>query len=184
MKERADADANLRQKEEALEQESHDHEHLILFDPLTGLPNRVGLQTDLERLLAFETSAEPTKLTFITVDLDSFNHINDTLGHAIGDRVLQEVARRLTATVNENAVYRLSEDEFVQVLKGCADPLVAGAPIERVLAIIAGRLDMDGEQLFITASAGLAVAPAHGSTLEELLSNAEVALYDAKLTCH
>jgi diguanylate cyclase (GGDEF)-like protein len=180
LKERADADAHMKQKENALKQESAERQRLILFDPLTGLPNRMSLQMDIERLFGPKGSAGSVGLTLAVVDLDRFNDVNDTLGHVVGDKVLWEVARRLTAAVSESHVYRLSEDAFVVVLKDCGDPLVAAAQIERALASLTELLDLDGQQLFITASAGLAVAPAHGSTLEDLLSNAELALYNAK----
>lgn len=180
LKERADADAHMKQKENALKQESAERQRLILFDPLTGLPNRMSLQMDIERLFGPKGSAGSVGLTLAVVDLDRFNDVNDTLGHVVGDKVLWEVARRLTAAVSESPVYRLSEDAFVVVLKDCGDPLVAAAQIERALASLTELLDLDGQQLFITASAGLAVAPAHGSTLEDLLSNAELALYNAK----
>jgi diguanylate cyclase (GGDEF)-like protein len=180
LKERADADAHMKQKENALKQESAERQRLILFDPLTGLPNRMSLQMDIERLFGPKGSAGSVGLTLAVVDLDRFNDVNDTLGHVVGDKVLWEVARRLTAAVSESPVYRLSEDAFVVVLKDCGDPLVAAAQIERALASLTELLDLDGQHLFITASAGLAVAPAHGSTLEDLLSNAELALYNAK----
>jgi diguanylate cyclase (GGDEF)-like protein len=180
LKERADADAHMKQKDDALKQESAERQRLVLFDPLTGLPNRMSLQMDIERLLGPKGRAGSAGLTLAVVDLDRFNDVNDTLGHAVGDKVLWEVARRLTAAISKSPVYRLSEDEFVVLLKDCGDPLVAAAQIERALDSLTELLDLDGEHLFITASAGLAVAPAHGSTFEELLSNAELALYDAK----
>jgi PAS domain S-box-containing protein len=104
--------------EEQLRQLAH-------FDQLTGLPNRVSLYKDIDTILK-ERAGDPARpMTVATLDLDGFKDVNDTLGHPVGDRLLQEVARRLAAVSDETCVYRLGEDEFVLVLKNCGDPLVA-----------------------------------------------------------
>jgi diguanylate cyclase (GGDEF)-like protein/PAS domain S-box-containing protein len=159
--------------EEQLRQLAH-------FDQLTGLPNRVSLRNDIDTILK-ERAGDPARpMTVATLDLDGFKDVNDTLGHPVGDRLLQEVARRLAAVSDETRVYRLGEDEFVLVLESCGDPLVASGVVETVLKQLTGHFDIDGHQLFITATAGLAIAPAHGSNVDDLLANAELALYDAK----
>jgi diguanylate cyclase (GGDEF)-like protein len=156
------------------------HRQLAHFDQLTGLPNRVSLRNDIDTILK-ERAGDPARpMTVATLDLDGFKDVNDTLGHPVGDRLLQEVARRLAAVSDETRVYRLGEDEFVLVLESCGDPLVASGVVETVLKQLTGHFDIDGHQLFITATAGLAIAPAHGSNVDDLLANAELALYDAK----
>jgi diguanylate cyclase (GGDEF)-like protein/PAS domain S-box-containing protein len=159
--------------EERLRQLAH-------FDQLTGLPNRISLRDDIDKILQ-ERMGDPARpMTVATVDLDGFKDVNDTLGHPVGDRLLQEVARRLTSVSDGIRVYRQGEDEFVLVLENCGDPLVATEVVETVLKRLTTKFDLDGHQLFIAASVGLAIAPAHGSNVDDLLANAGLALYDAK----
>jgi diguanylate cyclase (GGDEF)-like protein len=172
-KERADADANIDAKMEALNQLAH-------FDHLTGLPNRVSLHKDIETILKEHPADPGHPITVATLDLDGFKDVNDTLGHSVGDRLLQEVARRLTSASGERRIYRLGEDTFVLVLENCGDPLVATGAVKTIQERLTGQFDLDGHGLFITASAGIAIAPDHGSNVDDLLANAELALYDAK----
>jgi diguanylate cyclase (GGDEF)-like protein len=172
-KERSDADADIHVKMEALKQLAH-------FDQLTGLPNRVSLHQDIGAILRNHAGDPVRPMTVATLDLDEFKDVNDTLGHPVGDRLLQEVARRLTSVSDGNHVYRLGGDEFVLVLENCGDPLVATGVVKTVLKRLTGPFDLDGHRLFVNASAGIAIAPAHGSNVDDLLANAELALYDAK----
>jgi diguanylate cyclase (GGDEF)-like protein len=170
-KERADADATVHEKMEALNRLAH-------FDQLTGLPNRVSLRKDINTMLNQRAGDPARPLTVAVLDLDGFKDINDTLGHPVGDRLLQEVARRLTSVLNR--VYRIGADEFVVVLENCGDPSAATDVVKTIQKSLSGQFDLDGHQLFITASAGIVVAPAHGSNVDDLLANAELALYDAQ----
>ena len=172
-KERSDADADIHVKMEALKQLAH-------FDQLTGLPNRVSLHQDIGAILRNHAGDPVRPMTVATLDLDEFKDVNDTLGHPVGDRLLQEVARRLTSVSDGNHVYRLGGDEFVLVLENCGDPLVATGVVKTVLKRLTGPFDLDGHRLFVNASAGIAIAPAHGSNVDDLLANTELALYDAK----
>jgi diguanylate cyclase (GGDEF)-like protein/PAS domain S-box-containing protein len=159
--------------EEQLRQLAH-------FDQLTGLPNRVSLRGDIDKILK-ERAGDPARpMTIAAFDIDGFKDVNDTLGHPIGDRLLQEVARRLTSVSDGTRVYRLGEDEFVLVLENCGDPLVAAEVVEAALERLTTQFDLDGHRLFIAASVGLAIAPAHGSNVDDLIANADLALYDAK----
>lgn len=159
--------------EEQLRQLAH-------FDQLTGLPNRVSLQEDIDKILK-ERAGDPARsIIEAMVDLDGFKDVNDTLGHPTGDRLLQEVARRLSSVSDETQVYRLGGDEFVLLVDDCADPLFATEIVETKLTCLTKQFDVDGHQLFIAASAGIAVGPSHGSTANDLLANADLALYDAK----
>jgi diguanylate cyclase (GGDEF)-like protein/PAS domain S-box-containing protein len=153
---------------------------LAHFDQLTELPNRLNFHEHIEEVLK-ERAGDPSRpMTVATLDVDGFKDINDTLGHPVGDRLLQEVARRLTSVSTETLVYRFGEDEFVMVLENCGDPLVATDVVTNLLKKLNARFDLDGHQLFISASVGIAIAPAHGSNVDDLLANAELALYDAK----
>lgn len=147
---------------------------LALFDQLTGLPNRSSLQADLT-----EDNLAPG-ITIVVLDLDLFKDVNDTLGHPVGDKLLQGVARRLTAFASNARVYRTAEDDFVLALPNCGDPLVASNFVNAALNEITRPFDLDGVELFMTASAGIAIAPAHGSNFNDLLANAELALFAAK----
>jgi diguanylate cyclase (GGDEF)-like protein/PAS domain S-box-containing protein len=159
--------------EEQLRQLAH-------FDQLTGLPNRVSLRKDVDTILKEREGDVARPMTVVALDLDGFKDVNDTLGHPVGDRLLQEVARRLTSISDEIRVYRPGEDEFVLLLENCGDPLIASEILETVLKRVTAQFDLDGHRLFIAASAGIAIAPAHGSNVDDLLANADLALYDAK----
>jgi diguanylate cyclase (GGDEF)-like protein/PAS domain S-box-containing protein len=151
--------------------------HLAHYDQLTGLPNRASFLTDLSGQFA---TRSPTSLAMI--DLDGFKDVNDTLGHSIGDALLESVARRLQDTANGGRIYRLGGDEFVLLLPGCADPTVIGGNVERIVKRLGEGFMVKGHTLYIGASAGIAIGPNDGSNVEELISNADLALYDAKGT--
>ena len=150
---------------------------LALFDTLTGLGNRASLHEDLGALLSGE-DAQPAAVAIF--DLDGFKDINDTLGHTVGDALLREAARRLTSICGEGKVYRVGGDEFVLVLPGTSDRLAISAIVEKVIDGFARRFLLEDHNLLVSASAGTAIAPAHGTTVDELVSNADLALYDAK----
>jgi diguanylate cyclase (GGDEF)-like protein/PAS domain S-box-containing protein len=159
-----------RQAEERLVQLAH-------FDQLTGLPNRSSLMHDLAAC-----SNDPPLLAAVSMlDLDGFKAINDTLGHAVGDHVLQEVADRGREVVGSSGqFYRLGGDEFVIVLPKCQDPLYATDIINEMLRRFAEAIDNSGKPVFITASCGLTFVPSEGATAEDLLAQADLALYEAK----
>lgn len=157
-------------------------EHLAHYDQLTGLPNRVSLRKTLDRLLDRCASAECAATAIAMFDLDGFKDINDTLGHSAGDRLLQEVAERLSVAVADAdvRVYRLGGDEFVLIFAECGDPTMVAQVVETALKRLGERFEINEQSLFIGASVGIAIAPADGSNVEELISNADLALYDAK----
>ncbi len=160
--------------EEKLKQLAH-------FDQLTGLPNRLTLREELADLLNPKDNAACAPLSLAMLDLDGFKDINDTLGHSTGDQLLQEIARRLTTIANGSArVYRLGGDEFVFAFPECGDPREVGRVVNGILQRLGERFEINGHRLFVGASAGIAIAPADGSNVEDLISNADLALYDAK----
>ena len=150
------------------------------FDQLTGLPNRVSLRDDIDKISKEDAGASTCPMSLAMLDIDGFKDVNDTLGQPVGDRLLQGVAQRLTSISGETRVYRLGGDEFVLLLENCGDPLVSTAVVETILNCVTAQFDLDGHQLFVTATAGLAIAPVHGSNADDLLANANLALYDAK----
>lgn len=155
--------------------------YLAHFDQLTGLPNGVSLRRDLAEFMT-PAADQPTRATTIALfDLDGFKDINDTLGHSTGDLLLQQVAGRL-GEVAERGVraYRMGGDEFVLVFPDCGDPRIVGGVLDTALKRLGERFEINDHRLFIGASAGIAIAPTDGLNAEELISNADLALYDAK----
>jgi diguanylate cyclase (GGDEF)-like protein/PAS domain S-box-containing protein len=154
---------------------------LALFDTLTGLPNRVSVLKDLKNLLECGPDAKTSAISIAMIDLDGFKKINDTLGHSMGDEVLRQVARIFAETAQRRGQsYRIGGDEFILVLPNCGDPLVVTDVVTSLLKRLGEPLEIQGRRLFVGASAGIAIAPAHGSNPEELIENADLALYDAK----
>ncbi len=152
---------------------------LAYFDPLTELPNRTQLQERAEALLA-EARRGQGQFGLLFLDLDHFKHINDSLGHAMGDRVLQGVAQRLRALVRaDELVGRLGGDEFLVLLRTNEASALA-ALVQRVQAALAERLQLDEAQFTLTASIGIALFPADGGSYPELLKAADTALYRSK----
>jgi diguanylate cyclase (GGDEF)-like protein len=149
-------------------------------DTLTGLPNRLHLQKLLPRLLA-RAARDGTRLALLNLDLDHFKHVNDSLGHGLGDRLLAAVARRLRTTVAANdVVVRMGGDEFVIVATLLPDALVVDSIAERIRRALAVPLDLEGVTLSVTPSIGISVYPEDGRDAEQLLKHADIALYTAK----
>lgn len=153
--------------------------HQAQHDHLTGLPNRVLLQDRLTQALAQQERGYKGALLYL--DLDLFKTINDTLGHPVGDRVLQEVALRLRAGVREDdTVSRQGGDEFVLLLVRLADPRDAARVAEKLINAIEGPINIDGQDLTISASIGIALFPQDGHDTRTLTRQADAALYHAK----
>src|SRR5665213_4422240 len=157
-------------------------EHLAHYDQLTGLPNRTSLHIDLSGCINLCANSDRHRTSIAMFDLDGFKDINDTLGHSTGDRLLQEVDQRLTATAKNNfRVYRLGGDEFILIFPDCGDPRVVVENVELLLKRLGERFEIDEQNMFIGASAGIAIAPADGTNVDDLISSADLALYDAKV---
>src|SRR5581483_1645863 len=149
-------------------------------DTLTGLPNRLHLQKLLPRLLARATR-DGTRLALLNLDLDHFKHVNDSLGHGMGDRLLAAVARRLRTSVAANdIVVRMGGDEFVIVATQLPDAVVVDSIAERIRRALAVPLDLEGMTLSVAPSIGISVFPEDGVDAEQLLKHSDIALYIAK----
>jgi diguanylate cyclase (GGDEF)-like protein len=153
--------------------------YLAYHDPLTELPNRVLLQDRLHQAtLACRRDGKP--LALLTLDLDGFKEVNDVLGHHAGDRVLQQVAARLRATLRESdTVARFGGDEFALLLP-LADADGAELTARKVLQALEEPVVVDGRPLAVHGSLGIACFPLHAATGEELMQKADVAMYLAK----
>lgn len=153
---------------------------LATRDPLTELPNRALLLERLEHALA---RAKRTKrgVAVLFLDLDRFKHVNDSLGHDMGDRMLQGIARRLDDTLrHSDTVGRLGGDEFLVLVEDVKEPKEAIQVADRVLATLARPLDLEGHLLHPSASIGISLWPSDGQDARQILRCADVAMYAAK----
>jgi diguanylate cyclase (GGDEF)-like protein len=153
--------------------------HMLQHDALTDLPNRVLVRERIADAVVREGRAGATAV--LCIDLDHFKGVNDTLGHPIGDRLLQAAAERLGQSVRDaDTVARLSGDEFAIVQVGADQPQGARTLAQRVQEALAAPYRLDGQDIVISASIGIAVAPVDGEDSDRLLKNADIALYRAK----
>ncbi|KJC39469.1 diguanylate cyclase [Bradyrhizobium sp. LTSP849] len=153
--------------------------HMARHDALTNLPNRVLFHEQLEQGLRRAGSND--QLAVLCLDLDHFKDINDSLGHPIGDALLKEVGRRLKATVGEHdTVARLGGDEFAVVQIGRSEEAAARALAGRLVEVISAPYEIDDHQIVIGVSIGISLSPQDGTNPDELLKNADLALYRAK----
>lgn len=156
--------------------------HLAQHDSLTDLPNRV-LMTDRLRQAMALAERHGTGLALLFVDVDRLKHINDSLGHAIGDRLLQSVAMRLLECArHSDTVCRHGGDEFVILLSDVADAQDAAVFADKVLVALGATHCVDGHELNITVSIGIATCPGDATTVDALIHNADVAMYLAKIS--
>ncbi|AVU76324.1 bifunctional diguanylate cyclase/phosphodiesterase [Pseudomonas sp. Fig-3] len=159
--------------------------HLAYHDPLTNLPNRALLMDRLSQQIAL-LKRHNLRGALLFLDLDHFKHINDSLGHPVGDTVLKIITARLEASVRlEDTVARLGGDEFVVLLSGLEGTRSAVSQQVQNLAdtlreLLSEPMFLDGQRLQVTPSIGMALIPDHGSTPTDLLKRADIALYRAK----
>lgn len=152
----------------------HVLEKLAYQDTITGLPNR----NEMNRF--FETNSETEQITILFLDLDQFKAINDTLGHNVGDLLVQEVGKRLRQFIgNGQQVFRIGGDEFLIILKQ-SDPVYAQRLADDILQQIKNVYYIDGNELYVTASIGISIGSVHSSDRTTLLKNADTAMYKAK----
>lgn len=155
-------------------------QHLATHDPLTGLSNRQLFEDRLGHAVHMARRTA-TKLAVLFIDLDGFKAVNDNHGHAAGDDLLREVARRLTATVREvDTVARLAGDEFAIILEKTSGPESARKVAERALQNLCGSCIVNGIELTITASIGIACFPEDAETPQALVHLADEAMYQSK----
>ena len=153
--------------------------HMARHDALTDLPNRVLLRERLAEALVHVERGQ--RLAVLCLDLDHFKNVNDSLGHPVGDELLRAVASRLRGCVREtDAISRVGGDEFAIIQTDITDATDAERLALRLAEVIAAPFDLQGHMVVITTSIGIAVAPVDGIEADELLKNADMALYGAK----
>lgn len=153
--------------------------YLAHHDGLTDLPNRVLLRSQLEQQLARVKRGD--SMAVLCLDLDHFKAVNDTLGHPIGDALLKEVGSRLSECIRaEDTVARLGGDEFAIIQVAGEQPLGATTLARRIIEVISQPFNLDGHQVLIGTSIGIAIAPVDRDDPDRILKNADMALYRAK----
>ena len=171
----------LREQIAVREQVEAQLQHQVMHDPLTGLPNRLYLRDRVERAIAGVRRNDSRRFALLYLDVDRFKIINDSLGHLAGDQVLQEVARRLSECIREPVVVaRLSGDEFAVLLEDAPIPQTASKVAQRVLEALQQPLLVNAHELHPSASIGIAIGDQRYQTTDELLRDADIALYRAK----
>ncbi len=154
--------------------------HLAYHDPLTQLPNRLSFEAQLTQSLRV-CEREGRQLALMVIDLDNFKNINDTLGHHVGDEVLQKVALRLRECIRaSDLVARLGGDEFVVVLPEIDGPMVAARVANKIQQSLADGYLLADHALYATPSIGISLFPTDGQDTATLLRNADSAMYHAK----
>jgi diguanylate cyclase (GGDEF)-like protein len=174
-----DISAQRRAKEE-LQRLASQMTHWAEHDYLTGLANRIVLKDRVEQAIVV-ASRRQKSLAVLFLDLDGFKHVNDSLGHPTGDKVLQSVGRRLVSCVRpSDTVSRQGGDEFVMLLSELDHPRDAATCAGRILRALGEPHSIDGHDLYTAASIGVSLYPEDGQDAETLIKNADTAMYHAK----
>jgi diguanylate cyclase (GGDEF)-like protein len=156
--------------------------HLAYNDVLTNLPNRTLFFELLDKSIE-RAGSIGQQVAVLFMDLDRFKYVNDNLGHAIGDRLLQAVAQRVRHTVRSaDSVARLGGDEFTVVLNELDSPAAAATAAHNIVRALSAPFPIDGHEIFVTASVGIAMFPHDGSDVATLVKHADSAMYRAKRT--
>ena len=175
-------------------QRSNQQIHFLAYhDALTGLPNRTMFKNFLDRSIE-DASRHDQMLAMLFLDLDDFKQINDTMGHQVGDVLLQEIAERLSRILRKNdfivqdhassepnqALARLGGDEFIVLLPDIQDKFAPGIVAERLIDLVTKPITIAEHDCHVSASIGITVYPTDGSTADELIKHADIAMYHAK----
>ncbi|MBZ9865093.1 EAL domain-containing protein [Mesorhizobium sp. CA15] len=172
--------SRLRRASTALQTSQDQAQYLAFHDTLTGLPNRALFEDRLRRTLLF-ASRDKTRVALLYLDLDRFKHINDTLGHPAGDELVRQTAARLKHAIREvDTVARLGGDEFAVILLDVPDVGSAEDIAERLLLKLREPFRLIDDQVFVSASVGIALSSGSDIDADELLRKADIALYEAK----
>jgi diguanylate cyclase (GGDEF)-like protein len=173
-------DSRIRQRFLRLVQEAAQVRHVAYHDELTGLPNRSLLFDRFTQAVA-QAARQDTQVALLFLDLDGFKRVNDRFGHAAGDRLLQQVAGRLSACIRaSDTACRYGGDEFVVMLPEVDRRESAAAVVEKIRAGLAAPFVVEGTTIALTASIGLAVYPIDGRNYRDLIHQSDIGMYRRK----
>jgi diguanylate cyclase (GGDEF)-like protein len=181
VKGKLDRELLLRSMQYSIERKRYQEqlEYQANYDALTGLPNRNLLHDRLKQSVFAQRFVRSIGVVFL--DIDHFKFVNDSLGHNTGDKLLQKVAERLTEAVRDgDTVARLGGDEFILILNDQTGQEVIYRAMQRIIGRIAEPINVDGQELMVTCSAGISLYPQDGPDVDTLLKNADAAMYQAK----
>jgi diguanylate cyclase (GGDEF)-like protein len=181
VKGKLDRELLLRSMQYSIERKRYQEqlEYQANYDALTGLPNRNLLHDRLKQSVYAQRFVRSIGVVFL--DIDHFKFVNDSLGHNTGDKLLQKVAERLLTAVRDgDTVARLGGDEFILILNDQTGQEVIYRAMQRIIGKVAEPIEVDGQELLVTASAGISMYPQDGPDVETLLKNADAAMYRAK----
>jgi len=181
VKGRLDRELLLRSMQYSIERKRYQVqlEHQANYDALTGLPNRNLLHDRLRQ--AVYSQRNPRAIAVVFMDLDHFKFVNDSLGHSVGDKLLKAMGERLRSVLREgDTVGRVGGDEFVLILNDQSNEEVIFRAMQRISAKVAEPIEIDGQELYVTCSAGISLYPQDGPDVDTLLKNADAAMYRAK----
>lgn len=172
--------ARLRQRLIRIARTAAQARHFACHDPLTGLPNRSLLLDRFEQAM-IRAARQRKQVALLMMDLDGFKHVNDDLGHLTGDKLLQQAAQRLAASVRAaDTACRYGGDEFVVMLPDIDVPSSVASVANKIRTAMSAPYVVDGEVIAVTASVGVAVYPGDGHHYLDLLRHAGLAMYAAK----
>jgi diguanylate cyclase (GGDEF)-like protein len=181
VKGKLDRELLLRSMQYSIERKRYQEqlEYQANYDALTGLPNRNLLHDRLRQSVFAQRFVRSIGVVFL--DIDHFKFVNDSLGHNTGDKLLQKVAERLSAAVRDgDTVARLGGDEFILILNDQTGQEVIYRAMQRIISKVSEPVEVDGQELLVTCSAGISLYPQDGPDVETLLKNADAAMYRAK----
>ncbi|HEY6239522.1 MAG TPA: EAL domain-containing protein [Burkholderiales bacterium] len=181
VKGKLDRELLLRSMQYSIERKRYQEqlEYQANYDALTGLPNRNLLHDRLKQSVFAQRFVRSIGVVFL--DIDHFKFVNDSLGHNTGDKLLQKVAERLTETVRDgDTVARLGGDEFILILNDQPGQEVIYRAMQRIISKVAEPINVGGQELMVTCSAGISLYPQDGPDVDTLLKNADAAMYRAK----
>nr|WP_255639771.1 EAL domain-containing protein [Aquibacillus saliphilus] len=155
-----------------------EYQFLAYHDPLTGLGNRTSFKKNLEKMMD-ATNDEGQSMAMFLMDLDRFKNVNDTLGHVIGDCILEETAKRLKCSLGSHLIYRIGGDEFVILVENVSEQTCIQIS-QKILASFDKPFVVKHHEIVVTPSIGISMYPSHGDTGDLLLRSADAAMYYAK----